>query len=399
MTFSAVLPQVSEPVPILDRHATRRKSGIPTITVLVGPMGAGLPVWRRWAGRTGRSVIVARANEFPHSAWARAVAEQIDVPVAAVHSLARRARRDPDEFLTAWRTKTSADRKLLCNALDCQEDDDLLWALAALANDDYARGMVTSSLCALGRPIVPIIVRLAPSFTWPAVLFIVASVTELSALAQEAVTWAGRVPCVPIAIAVSGAVWADYLAATPDSRVKALLREGELAVPAIDGAVVEEGLTHAGVQAGVAAMLAANGADAILVDSAAALAKATLTAPESEADDNRARSLAEQFLFEFLQSMSDTVDRFKLNATLDFRFGTRLAEVDLLCRQPPVAVEIDGYFHFRDAVAYRRDRAKDWELQRRGYRVLRFLAEDVIPHLEIVRDRILDALTKPADSP
>ena len=32
-------------------------------------------------------------------------------------------------------------------------------------------------------------------------------------------------------------------------------------------------------------------------------------------------------------------------------------------------------------------------LQRRGFVVLRFLAEDVIPRLEMIRDRILDALT------
>ena len=42
---------------------------------------------------------------------------------------------------------------------------------------------------------------------------------------------------------------------------------------------------------------------------------------------------------------------------------------------------------------YRRDRTKDWELQRRGFVVLRFLAEDVIPQLEMIRDRILDAVT------
>jgi very-short-patch-repair endonuclease len=83
-----------------------------------------------------------------------------------------------------------------------------------------------------------------------------------------------------------------------------------------------------------------------------------------------------------------------LNATLDFRFGPRLAEVDLLCREPPIALEIDGYFHFRDAAGYRRDRAKDWELQRRGYLVLRFLAEDLIPQLEVIRDRILEAMAR-----
>ena len=84
--------------------------------------------------------------------------------------------------------------------------------------------------------------------------------------------------------------------------------------------------------------------------------------------------------------------RFELNAALDFPFGPRRAEVDLLCRSPRIAVEVDGYFHFRAPDGYRRDRAKDWELQRRGYLVLRFLAEDVIANIEMIRDRILDAL-------
>src|SRR5262249_54107878 len=79
-----------------------------------------------------------------------------------------------------------------------------------------------------------------------------------------------------------------------------------------------------------------------------------------------------------------------------FSFRPRPAEVDLLCRDPRIAVEIDGYFHFRDPAGYRRDRTKDWELQRRGYLVLRFLAEDVIPRLEEICDPILDALARPS---
>ena len=77
------------------------------------------------------------------------------------------------------------------------------------------------------------------------------------------------------------------------------------------------------------------------------------------------------------------------------------AEIDLLCREQRVAVEIDGYFHFLDATGYRRDRAKDWELQRRGYLILRFLAADVIPQLAVIRDRILEALapTSPGGLP
>jgi hypothetical protein len=115
--------------------------------------------------------------------------------------------------------------------------------------------------------------------------------------------------------------------------------------------------------------------------------------PPTQAEDDRARSAAERFLFMFLESLAETAGRFELNAALDFRFGTRPAEVDLLCRLPRIAIELDGYFHFLAPDAYRRDREKDWELQRRGFVVLRFLAQDVIPQLEMIRDRILEALT------
>jgi hypothetical protein len=401
MNTTATSFQLSDPTPILDRHTTRRTSGIPTISLLVGPIGAGGRTWRRWAARTGRCVVVAQGNHFPYVQWVGPVAEQVDLPVAAVHSLARRADRDPDEFLAAWRVKTPSDRERHWATFVPEENDDLLRAMAALAIERVSPSMIASSLCTVGERIVPMVVRLAPSATWPAVLFIATATSELSALASEAASWAQRVPSVPIAVAVPSTAWAEYLAAAPDSRAKALLREGELTVPVLDAATVEQSLTDAGSGASAAAVLAANGADAALVESAVALVRATAVTPQSEAEDNRARSTAEQFLFEFLESLPETAGRFELNATVAFRFGPRLAEVDLLCRQPPIALEIDGYFHFRDAASYRRDRAKDWELQRRGYLVLRFLAEDVIAQLEVIRDRILDAMarTPPGGTP
>jgi very-short-patch-repair endonuclease len=55
-------------------------------------------------------------------------------------------------------------------------------------------------------------------------------------------------------------------------------------------------------------------------------------------------------------------------------------------------VELDGYFHFQNAAAYRRDRRKDFELQRRGYRVLRFLSADADVRLDEILDSILAAV-------
>ena len=85
---------------------------------------------------------------------------------------------------------------------------------------------------------------------------------------------------------------------------------------------------------------------------------------------------------------------FRLNVTLPIPFdGLGRLEVDLLCADARVAVELDGAQHLADPVAYRRDRRKDQLLQENGYLVLRFLAEDVGKELDAVLDAILRALS------
>ncbi|HAZ15843.1 MAG TPA: hypothetical protein DCY54_04345 [Parachlamydiales bacterium] len=69
-------------------------------------------------------------------------------------------------------------------------------------------------------------------------------------------------------------------------------------------------------------------------------------------------------------------------------------EVDLLCSEAHLAIELDGAQHFGDAEAYRRDRRKDALLQESGYTILRFLAEDVGKRLDEVLDSILRTLSR-----
>jgi len=71
--------------------------------------------------------------------------------------------------------------------------------------------------------------------------------------------------------------------------------------------------------------------------------------------------------------------------------GRGRMEVDLLCADARVVVELDGPQHL-DVDAYRRDRRKDTLLQENGYFVLRFLAEDVGKRLNEVLDTVLRAL-------
>ncbi len=114
--------------------------------------------------------------------------------------------------------------------------------------------------------------------------------------------------------------------------------------------------------------------------------------PESDGVD-RARSATEAFLYRRLETLPETQGRFRLNVALPIAFdATGSLEVDLLCADARVAVELDGPQHFGAPVAYRRDRRKDQLLQQNGYLVLRFLAEDVGKELDSVLDGILQSL-------
>ena len=61
-----------------------------------------------------------------------------------------------------------------------------------------------------------------------------------------------------------------------------------------------------------------------------------------------------------METLPGTKGRFRLNGTLPIAFdGYGQLEVDLLCAETRVAIELDGGQHLGDPVAYRRDRRKD----------------------------------------
>ena len=95
---------------------------------------------------------------------------------------------------------------------------------------------------------------------------------------------------------------------------------------------------------------------------------------------------------ELLNGNSETCGLFAPNVQPGFLFGSRPAEIDVCSQSLRIAIEVDGYFHFTDSDRYRRDRRKDFVMQQRGYLVLRFLAEDIVPEMESVLETVLAAV-------
>ncbi|MBL7220328.1 MAG: DEAD/DEAH box helicase family protein [Phycisphaerae bacterium] len=104
----------------------------------------------------------------------------------------------------------------------------------------------------------------------------------------------------------------------------------------------------------------------------------------------RARSATEAFIYRRLETLEETSGKFQLNVNLPIPFdGMGKMEVDLLCAEARLAIELDGDQHLDDLQTYRRDRRKDALLQENGYFILRFLARDASQNLDDVLDTIL----------
>jgi len=112
-----------------------------------------------------------------------------------------------------------------------------------------------------------------------------------------------------------------------------------------------------------------------------------------ERELERARSKAERFLYDRLECIPGTVGLFKLNDRLNIPFHQGTMEVDLLNRRHRIAIEVDGYYHFSEPEAYKRDRRKDYLLQKHGFFVIRCLATEVVCNLEEIFFRISEVIS------
>ncbi|WP_395745619.1 TOTE conflict system archaeo-eukaryotic primase domain-containing protein [Prosthecobacter sp.] len=107
----------------------------------------------------------------------------------------------------------------------------------------------------------------------------------------------------------------------------------------------------------------------------------------------RARSASEAFFYRRLESLGSTKGLFKLNGSLPIPFddGSQM-EVDFLCLNLRLVIEIDGMQHLSTPESWRRDRRKDALLQFHGFFILRFFADDLSKRLDEILDMVLRSL-------
>jgi hypothetical protein len=355
----------------LSRHQRRREGGIPTLSVLVGPPELAVAAWKVWAGSAGRRACVVRSRG-PDAAERVAVAwmSQPWILDRLLDHAAHGLQGPPERLRELLRGGACRERSLL--------RDRLIAACSSRALESLCRRVLADD-----PSVAPVGSRGSDAAGWLEGLslidgdcapgFLVAADGGTEDTARSLADLIERCPRLPVGWALPAAGYAGFMALEPSSRVRTLCREGVVAVPDRSGRALP---------------------DAVEVEARREEARAARQrvheGPEAE---EAARSAAEAFLHGVLESLPETAGLFELNGRIPADWGPHgEAEVDLLCRSGKLAVEIDGYFHFCEPDGYRRDRQKDVVLQKQGFLVLRFLADDVVAGLETILDTILASL-------
>jgi hypothetical protein len=394
----------------LDRHAARRRRGIPTISVLVGAIEPAISLMSLWSETLRRSAALVRIEE-PECRdvvvyWTSKLAERLDLGAIAVDWLARRIDRDTGSLKRSLGLMTRHEVKTYLESVLPTESQAGVERLGRCLIDYWVEGTTPNAsdfvsnldlvLENHGRPWLRIFSAIGELVS-PEYLPILAvtptepSVTSLKRIAHLLAELAQAQPRVPLALLVTPGQFSSYAALAPPSRAKALLCESVLPLPLCDlHTLADLPPTPVGLPESAPLRFVESPRDELIsADRKSGIGNLEFNDPRLDNHDH-ARSAAERYLFERLQSITDTAGLFELNATLDFHFGlNRRIEIDLVARSLQLAVEVDGYHHFTDPEAYRRDRRKDLELQKHGYLVVRVLANDVVDRLEEVLDTIL----------
>ncbi|HWO20510.1 MAG TPA: caspase family protein [Kofleriaceae bacterium] len=333
-------------VAALDRHAAERSRGARVLSVIAGETTVTLAGWAEWAARHGYLTLATHgagpgetiADLLAQIPWLRCVA-------AARASLATAAGLDVDAVDASLDARSGRERAAWIHdvaALDrhAQVSGWLLSTLREprasvpdLTTAPVQGGELLAILCKLAAPIAVLVHHPEPTASW---------------LERAIVTAAALVTHLPehaVAVGAPADLVTGVLGSDRQSAALSMARQGVVSIAA-----------------------------------------------RAQGSAVRTRSRAARVLHEALARDARTAGRFALDVEVPIRVGGPSIEVDLVARSARLAVEIDSWYHFRDPQGYRAARVTDVRLQRAGYFVLRFLAEDVGERLPRIVDEIAVAL-------
>ncbi len=368
----------------LDQHQQRRDGGIPVLSVLVGPQAAALALWREWALTAGKTPLLIpstdrhpvqrAAGEWASQPWILDRLIEHTVPGLAMHAhqvrniLSAEPCRERSRLVhRLLSVSPSEDVETLCRYLLVES-----WAETGSWDKGTAGTLIRGLSCVEGPRA-------------PGLLFHSFPADETTA--RELADVVELCPRVPVGWAVPAPEYAVCMDRMPPSRAGTMCREGVIGLQGPSAGSLPKEPKHT-----LRRLTGNEPSEALLERYMDALA-AGEKSREGEAPAEEARSAAEAFLYDLLESLPETTGLFELNARLAADWGPHgTVEVDLLCRTRRLALEIDGYYHFCSPDRFRRDRRKDVLLQQQGFLVLRFLAEDVVAGLETILDTVLNSL-------
>ncbi len=373
----------------LDQHQQKRKNGIPTLSVLVGPPSQVMSLWLDWSLGSGRELLLI--SQESRDLVRRAAGEWLSRPWIMDRLI---------DHLSPGINMPSQHVRELLKGESCQERMNIAAQMISLSSPRSVEmvsrclleGEAGSDYRALMEGLALIEGHLAPGLLFLSYEAPEETVKVLADLIELC-------PGVPVAWSIPSSDYLEFLERTPSSRAGMICREGLVVLG--EHPVEDTGwkpLRHEECFGGLLSKDAFQcPSESVDLHEAAdpypgdmATGQILRKSPEQL---DRARSAAEAFLYDRLESLPETAGMFQLNGVMSADWGPHgRVEVDLLCMSRRVAVEIDGYHHFCDPEGYRKDRQKDIILQQQGFLVLRFLADDVVSRMEVILNTVLSAL-------
>lgn len=327
-------------VAMLDRHDPERTPGGPVVYVVSAEPATALTGWATWAASRGDLTLItegtgidaAIGDLLARMPWLRLLSE-------ARARFAAAAELDVTAVDAALDARSTSEREAWIHAVGSGDPAAGVsgWLLSALrepsasfldpATAPLQGGTLLSILCELAAPIAVLVHHASPTPSW--FERAIATATELTAY----------MPTRAVAVAAPGDLVANVIA--NDESLRRLSPRARV-VP--------------------------------------------LSRPPRFSDDmlDRAKGL----LLGALASDRRTAGLFRRDVRVPVHDHQHPVTVDLMASDAVLAVELDDWYRFNDSQHYHRDRIKDVWLQRAGFYVMRFLADEIEKRLGLILDEI-----------